>query len=96
MTSVNAHFLLFFLLADAVTMRWLDIRLYIFPPVKILPLVLCKIREEIVILDAPFWPNQMRFPDLSLADGPPMADPPRGRPVVSNEHLDMAPQPEDF
>ncbi|MGL5292737.1 MAG: hypothetical protein ACRC9V_02950, partial [Aeromonas sp.] len=65
-TSMNVHCLLFFLLADAVTMRWLDVRLNIFPPVKILPLVLCKIREEIAsgILVAPFWPNQAWFPDL--------------------------------
>ncbi|XP_057211386.1 uncharacterized protein LOC130567370 [Triplophysa rosa] len=71
-TSENAHCPLFFSLlrspreTDTLTTRWPDTRLYAFPPVKILPLVLCKIREEraSVILVAPFWPNQPWFPDL--------------------------------
>ncbi|MGL5102339.1 MAG: hypothetical protein ACRC6N_07310 [Plesiomonas sp.] len=72
-TSENAHCPLYFTLthssmeSDALTVRWPDDRLYAFPLVKILPLVLCKIREEtaMVILVAPFWPNQPWFPDLS-------------------------------
>ncbi|XP_056593677.1 uncharacterized protein LOC130412904 [Triplophysa dalaica] len=79
-TSENAHCPLYFSLthspmgSDALTVRWPNVRLYVFPPVKILPLVLCKIREETatVILVAPFWPNQPWFPDLSeLLTAPP-------------------------
>ncbi|XP_056608266.1 uncharacterized protein LOC130425869 [Triplophysa dalaica] len=79
-TSENAHCPLYFSLThspmgnDALTVRWPNVRLYAFPPVKILPLVLCKIREETatVILVAPFWPNQPWFPDLSeLLTAPP-------------------------
>ncbi len=52
---------------DALTSRWPAARLYAFPPIKILPLVLCKIREEraSVILIAPNWPNQPWLPDLT-------------------------------
>ncbi len=72
-TSENAHCPSFFSLShsplegDALTARWPTARLYAFPPIKILPLVLCKIREEraSVILIAPNWPNQPWFPDLT-------------------------------
>lgn len=42
--------------SDTLTVRWPDVRLYAFPLLKLSPLVLCKIREEMasVILVAPF------------------------------------------
>ena len=71
-TSENAHCQMFFSLSrsprevDALTARWPRVCLYAFPPVKILPMVLCKIREEkaAVTLVAPNWPNQPWFADL--------------------------------
>ncbi len=51
-TNENAHCPLFFSLShsplegDALTSHWPAARPYAFPPIKILPLVLCKIREE--------------------------------------------------
>ncbi|WP_432490569.1 hypothetical protein, partial [Flavonifractor plautii] len=56
------------------TSRWPEARLYAFPPVKILPMVLYKIKEEraSVILVAPNWPNQPWFVDLrELVMAPP-------------------------
>ncbi len=85
-TSENAHCPSFFSLShsplegDALTARWPTARLYAFPPIKILPLVLCKIREEraSVILIAPNWPNQPWFPDLTeLLIAPPWPIPVR-------------------
>ncbi len=71
-TSENTHCPRFFslshspLVGDALTSHWPAARLYAFPPIKILPLVLCKIREEraSVLLITPNWPNQPWFPDL--------------------------------
>ncbi len=68
-TSENAHCPLFFSLShsplegDALTAHWPAARLYAFPPIKILPLVLCKIREEraSVILIAPNWRASLGF-----------------------------------
>lgn len=62
----NTHCPLFFSLmsapldGDALTSQWPRKRKYEFSPVKIVPLVLQKIREEqeIVLLVAPNWPNQ--------------------------------------
>ncbi|XP_016423541.1 uncharacterized protein LOC107752164 [Sinocyclocheilus rhinocerous] len=72
-TSENARCPLFFSLShsplegDALTSHWPAARLYAFPPINILPLVLCKIREEgaSVILIAPNWLNQPWFPVLT-------------------------------
>ncbi len=72
-TSENAHCPQFFSLShsplegDALTSRWPAAKLYAFPPIQILPLVLCKIKEEraSVILIAPNLPNQPWFPDLT-------------------------------
>lgn len=71
-TSENTHCPLFFSLThsplqgDALTSRWPETRLYAFPPIKLIPLVLCKIREEraTVTLVAPDWPNQPWYPNL--------------------------------
>ncbi|KAI2653070.1 Transposon Ty3-I Gag-Pol polyprotein [Labeo rohita] len=69
----NAHCQLFFSLTnaplqgDALSSRWPKKRKYAFPPVKIMPLMLQKIREEkgTVLLVAPSWPNQLWFPELA-------------------------------
>ncbi|CAM4608132.1 unnamed protein product [Leuciscus chuanchicus] len=71
-TCENTHCRMFFSLSrspregDALTARWPKVCLYAFPPVKILPMMLCKIREEkaAVTLVAPNWPNQPWFADL--------------------------------
>ncbi|KAL0177571.1 hypothetical protein M9458_026465, partial [Cirrhinus mrigala] len=76
----NAHCQLFFSLTnaplqgDALSSRWPKKRKYAFPPVKIMPLVLQKIREEkgTVLLVVPSWPNQPWFPELvELLTAPP-------------------------
>ncbi|KAI2644176.1 Protein P [Labeo rohita] len=48
------------------TENWPKVRKYAFPPVKLLPQVLCKVRQdrESVLLVAPKWPNQPWFPEL--------------------------------
>ncbi len=101
-TSENAHCPAFFSLShsplegDALTARWPTARLYAFPPIKILPLVLCKIREEraSVILIAPNWPNQPWFPDLTeLLIAPPLADSGQEGHVISGGRLGVAPEP---
>ncbi len=101
-TSKNAHCPSFFSLShsplegDALTARWPTARLYAFPPIKILPLVLCKIREEraSVILIAPNWPNQPWFPDLTeLLIAPPLADSGQEGHVISGGRLGVAPEP---
>jgi hypothetical protein len=56
------------LAVDALSIPW-DFQgvPYAFPPPRILPLVLRKIREEeipLVLVVAPFWPRQAWFPDL--------------------------------
>jgi hypothetical protein len=56
------------LAVDALSIPW-DFQgvPYAFPPPKILPLVLRKIREEeipLVLVVAPFWPRQPWYPDL--------------------------------
>ncbi len=101
-TSENAHCPSFFSLShsplegDALTARWPTARLYAFPPIKILPLVLCKIREEraSVILIAPNWPNQPWFPDLTeLLIAPPWPIPVRKDMFISGGRLGVAPEP---
>ncbi len=101
-TSENAHCPSFFSLShsplegDALTARWPTAKLYAFPPIKILPLVLCKIREEraSVILIAPNWPNQTWFPDLTeLLIAPPLADSGQEGHVISGGRLGVAPEP---
>ncbi len=70
--SEKAHCPLFFSLShsplegDVLTSRWPAARLYVFPPIKILPLVLRKLKEEraSLILITPNLPNQPWFPDL--------------------------------
>ncbi|KAL0201521.1 hypothetical protein M9458_004708, partial [Cirrhinus mrigala] len=84
----NAHCQLFFSLTnaplqgDALSSRWPKKRKYAFPPVKIMPLVLQKIREEkgTVLLVAPSWPNQPWFPELiELLTAPPWPIPQKAR-----------------
>ncbi len=51
---------------DAFAQPWPDMRLYSFPPVKLIPAVLCRVKETAVrlLLIFPFWPSQMWFSEL--------------------------------
>ncbi len=51
---------------DAFAHPWPDMRLYAFPPVKLLPAVLCRVKESGVrlLLVAPFWSSQTWFSEL--------------------------------
>ena len=85
------------LMGYALTSRWPKARLYAFPPVKIMPMVLCKIREEraSVILVAPNWPNQPWFADLrELMVAPPWQSPSRGTCCLKANGTIWHPSPE--
>ncbi len=59
---------------------WPDMNLYVFPPVKLIPAVLCsvKICGLRLLLVAPFWPSQTWFSELvSLLEGDPWEIPVR-------------------
>jgi hypothetical protein len=51
---------------DALSIDWVDMTPYAFPPTKLIPEVLRKLRQSQVhlFLVAPAWPNQHWFPDL--------------------------------
>ncbi len=79
-TSEKAHCPLFFSLShsplegDALTSCWPAAKLYAFPPIQILPLVLCKINQPwfpdlTELLVAPPWPIPIRTDLLSQIDG---------------------------
>ncbi len=53
---------------DAFAHPWPNVRLYAFPPVKLIPAVLCRVKESGVhlLLVAPFWPSQTWFSELIL------------------------------
>ncbi len=53
---------------------WPDTKLYAFPPVKLIPAVLCRVKTcgVCLLLVAPFWPSQTWFSELvSLLEGDP-------------------------
>lgn len=59
---------------DALASRWPDMILYAFPPIRLIPAVLDKIRAERtrLLLVAPRWESQVWFASLiTLLDGPP-------------------------
>ncbi len=51
---------------EALAHPWPERRLYVFPPVKLIPAVLCRVKESGVclLLVAPFWPSQTWFSEL--------------------------------
>ncbi len=51
---------------DAFAHPWPNMRLYAFPPVKLIPAVLCRVKVSGVrlLLIAPFWPSQTWFSEL--------------------------------
>ncbi len=51
---------------DAFAHPWPNVRLYVFPQVKLIPAALCRVKESGVrlLLVAPFWPSQMWFSAL--------------------------------
>jgi hypothetical protein len=64
---------------DAFALEWLDLVGYAYPPIKLIPEVLKKIRQSSiqVYLVAPLWPNQAWFPEvLSLLFDLPLLLPP--------------------
>lgn len=52
---------------DVFAHPWLDLRLFAFPLVKIIPTVFCRVREcgICLLLVAPFWPSKAWFSELS-------------------------------
>ena len=51
---------------DAMSMEWTNITPYAFPPFKLIPEVLKKLRQSSIrlFLIAPLWPNQSWFPEI--------------------------------
>ncbi|XDV31006.1 hypothetical protein PO909_033783 [Leuciscus waleckii] len=69
---------------DALAHPWLELRLYVFPLVKRIHAVLCRVRECGIrlLLVAPFWPSQTWFSELSsLVDESPWQIPIRRDPL---------------
>ncbi len=52
---------------DAFTHPWPNVSLYAFPPVKLIPAVLCRVKVSgaRLLLMAPFWPSQNWFSELT-------------------------------
>ncbi len=52
---------------DAFTHPWPNVSLYAFPPIKLIPAVLCsvKVSSARLLLIAPFWPSQTWFLELT-------------------------------
>ncbi len=85
-SSMTTHCLLWFALShlsplslNALAHEWPRTRLYAFPPVRLLSVILLIIRAERVehlLLVAPWWPTQTWFSDMvSLLVGPPLEIP---------------------
>ncbi len=101
-TSENAHCPLFFSLShsplegDALTAHWPAARLYAFPPIKILPLVLCKIREERAVSDTHSpelaEPALVSRPDRAV-DSSSLADSGQEGHAIPGGRLGVAPEP---
>ncbi len=52
---------------DAFAHPWPNVRLYAFPPIKLIPAVLCRVKVSSarLLLIAPFWPSQTWFSELT-------------------------------
>ncbi len=52
---------------DAFAHPWLNVSLYAFPPIKLIPAVLCRVKVSSarLLLIAPFWPSQTWFSELT-------------------------------
>ncbi len=52
---------------DAFAHPWLNVSLYAFPPIKLIPAVLCRVKVSgaRLLLIAPFWPSQTWFSELT-------------------------------
>ncbi|XP_016150619.1 uncharacterized protein [Sinocyclocheilus grahami] len=83
---------------DALAHKWLRTNLYAFPPIRLLPAVLFRIRSERVehlLLVAPWWPTQSWFSDLvSLLAGPPWEVPLRHDLLMQAWGMIWHPRPE--
>ncbi len=52
---------------DAFANPWPNVMLYAFPPIKLIPAVLCRVKVSSarLLLIAPFWPSQTWFSELT-------------------------------
>ncbi len=52
---------------DAFAHLWPNVSLYVFPPIKLIPAVLCRVKVSgaRLLLIAPFWPSQTWFSELT-------------------------------
>ena len=74
---------------DAFSIEWADMVAYAYPPTRLLPEVLRKLRQSPIrlYLVAPYWPNQPWFPDLlRLLFSQPLRLPPWRR-LLRQPHL---------
>ncbi len=82
---------------DAFAHPWPNMRLYAFPPVKLIPAVLCRVKVSGVrlLLIAPFWPSQTWFSELvPLLYRPPLEIPIRRDLLSQLQGRIWHPQPE--
>ncbi len=78
---------------DAFAHPWPNLRLYAFPPVKLIPAVLCRVKESVVhlLLVAPFWPCQMVLGADFSSGTPSVGDSNQRRSAISASGQDLAP-----
>ncbi len=84
---------------DAFTHPWPNMRLYMFPPVRLIPAVLCRVKVSGVhlLLIAPFWPSQTWFSELvPLLYLPPLGDSDKAGPALSASGQDLASSARDL
>ncbi len=101
-SSMTTHCPLWFALShtsplglDALAHEWPRTRLYAFPPIQVLSVVLLRIRAERVehlLLLSPWWPTQSWFSDMvSLLFGPPWEIPLRHDLLTQARRHDLVP-----
>ncbi len=101
-SSMTTHCPLWFTLShtsplglDALAHEWPRTRLYAFPPIQVLSVVLLRIRAERVehlLLLSPWWPTQSWFSDMvSLLFGPPWEIPLRHDLLTQARRHDLVP-----
>ncbi len=82
---------------DAFAHPWPNVSLYAFPPIKLIPAVLCRVKVSgaRLLLIAPFWPSQTWFSELTpLLYRPPWEIPIRGDLLSQLQGKIWHPQPE--
>ncbi len=82
---------------DAFAHPWSNVSLYAFPPIKLIPAVLCRVKVSgaRLLLIAPFWPSQTWFSELTpLLHRPPWEIPIRRDLLSQPQGKIWHPQPE--